>query len=45
MVDNKIEINPTDSSITYSPRVKRSSILVQQLNKNIKLVDDDTIPS
>lgn len=45
MVDNKIEINQTDSSITYSPRVKRSSILVQQLNKNIKLVDDDTIPS
>lgn len=45
MVDNKIEKNQTDSSITYSPRVKRSSILVQQLNNNIKLVDDGTIPS
>ena len=45
MVDNKIEKNQTDSSITYSPPVKRSSILSQQLNKNIKLVNDDTIPS
>ena len=45
MVDNKIEKNQTDSSITYSLREKRSSILSQQLNKNIKLVNDDKIPS